>query len=344
MLSSFHVVISVAVTVVTVAVELTEVSCEAELSSSRSLLQSKVDLVPPKAMVFYNLFAENIFQVPRIAKIARGQLALVDPKHYDLSINSIGAITDVSQLALDPLLAQRTRFVHYMEGQETLTLHDVWSYCRRHDVLPSQVVVYVHSKGSYHPHEFQDQWRDYVTAGALSQECRLMPEYCNMCSSRMSPVPYPHSPGNMWAARCGYISELMDPKDFETATNNFQKEVGPVDLQCPTIDGCQGLGRVSTEHWVQSHPQLQPCDLDEQRTYTWGLPHAKNLPAVVNFVHHPKILKPAPRFDGDAFQVDSARCGQCGRNMLRRLLEYSFFYKKHPKSSWWGWKFFGHRN
>ena len=73
-----------------------------------------------------------------IAKIARGQLALVDPKHYDLSINSIGAITDVSQLALDPFLAQRTRFVHYKEGQETLTLHDVWSYCRRHDVLPSQ--------------------------------------------------------------------------------------------------------------------------------------------------------------------------------------------------------------
>ena len=75
-----------------------------------------------------------------------------------------------------------------------------------------QVVVDVHSKGSYHPHEFQDQWRDYVTAGALSQECRLMPEHCNMCSSRMSPVPYPHTPGNMWAARCGYISELMDPK------------------------------------------------------------------------------------------------------------------------------------
>jgi hypothetical protein len=25
-------------------------------------------------------------------------------------------------------------------------------------------------------------------------------------------------------------------QDFETATNNFQKEVGPVDLQCPTID------------------------------------------------------------------------------------------------------------
>ena len=81
--------------------------------------------------------------------------------------------------------------------------------------VEKQVVVYVHSKGSYHPHEFQDQWRDYVTAGALSQECRLMPEHCNMCSSRMSPVPYPHSPGNMWAARCGYISELMDPQAGE---------------------------------------------------------------------------------------------------------------------------------
>jgi hypothetical protein len=86
-----------------------------------------------------------------------------------------------------------------------------WHFCV-FDFPVFQVVVYVHSKGSYHPHEFQDQWRDYVTAGALSQECRLMPEYCNMCSSRMSPVPYPHSPGNMWAARCGYISELMDPK------------------------------------------------------------------------------------------------------------------------------------
>ena len=90
-------------------------------------MQSKVDLVPPKAMVFYNLFTENLSQVPRVAKIAEGQLALVDPKRYDLSINSIGAITDVSQLALDPLLAQRTRFVHYMEGQETLTLHDLHS-------------------------------------------------------------------------------------------------------------------------------------------------------------------------------------------------------------------------
>eukprot|EP00435_Cladocopium_sp_Y103_P037149 s2028_g9.t2 len=191
MLSAFHVVPLISYVAFAA---LSEVSCDvSEPSSSRNLLQSKVDVVPSpgKTMVFYNLFAENMAQVPRVAKIARGQLALVDPKHYDLSINSIGAITDVSQLALDPLLAQRTRFAHYVEGQETLTLHDVWSYCRRHDVLPSQVVVYVHSKGSYHPHEFQDQWRDYVTAGALSQEW------------------------NMWAARCGYISELLDPKAGE---------------------------------------------------------------------------------------------------------------------------------
>ena len=28
----------------------------------------------------------------------------------------------------------------------------------------------------------------------------------NVCSSRMTPVPHPHTPGNMWAARCGRLA------------------------------------------------------------------------------------------------------------------------------------------
>lgn len=31
----------------------------------------------------------------------------------------------------------------------------------------------------------------------------------NVCSSRMTPVPHPHTPGNMWAARCG-LSDRAD--------------------------------------------------------------------------------------------------------------------------------------
>ena len=56
-------------------------------------------------------------------------------------------------------------------------------------------------------------------------------------------------------------------QDFEDASNRLRRKLGVAfDGACPDIQGCQGLGRVSSEHWVQSHPDLQPCDLDEQRT------------------------------------------------------------------------------
>jgi len=55
----------------------------------------------------------------------------------------------------------------------------------------------------------------YVTTGAVSQECLRMPNYCNRCSTRMSPLPYLQTPGNKWAARCGHVAQLKDPQNFD---------------------------------------------------------------------------------------------------------------------------------
>lgn len=39
-----------------------------------------------------------------------------------------------------------------------------------------------------------------------------------ICSSRMSPLPHPHTSGNMWLAKCDYISQLIDPKALSEGT------------------------------------------------------------------------------------------------------------------------------
>ena len=74
-------------------------------------------------------------------------------------------------------------------------------------------------------------WRkEYFTVAALSEDCRNMPSSCNVCSMRMSPIPHPHTPGNMWAARCSYVSNLIDPNLYicfaVRCSNTMLKESG----------------------------------------------------------------------------------------------------------------------
>ena len=143
-----------------------------------------------------------------------------------------------------------------------MTLHDLWRFCRNHDVSPCKVVVYTHSKGSFHSKiHGQDEMREYLSVRSLSEKCCKMPLKCNVCSTRMSPIPHPHTPGNMWAARCGYVSKLIDPKLFPDHMRKFyagKQSRG----QCKFQHGwCVGKGRWSAEHWI-SHPEVQP-DLDD---------------------------------------------------------------------------------
>ena len=72
-----------------------------------------------------------------MAKLARDQLSRIDPAHHELKINMIGAIKEISTLGLDSAVAEQTTIRHYKEGDENLTLHDLWSYCQ--DAPPSQV-------------------------------------------------------------------------------------------------------------------------------------------------------------------------------------------------------------
>lgn len=286
-----------------------------------------------KAVVFYNLFAKDA-DVPRVVKLARDQLSKIDPAHHELRINMIGAIKEISTLGLDSTVAQQATRRHYQEGNEDLTLHDLWSYCQ--DAPPSKVVIYIHSKGSFHDKAPNNHLRRYATAGALSEECRTMPDQCNTCSSRMSPIPYPQSSGNMWAARCGYVAKLMDPK----------KLVSAMETTPGTRRGyawCVGRKRYTNEYWLYSHPEASPCDLDADENYVWG--YRDNLLALTK-AKFKKDLKPAPRFELSRFTskyvaLPSARtCQGVGETEHERLVEYKSLYGNDPPEKWWGWSFF----
>ena len=161
-----------------------------------------------KILVFYNLFVAGTEDEERVQDIVNEQLAVLDPQlHYiNASITSLGH-------PLPSIPDQMTR-EHIVEGgDEGETLHALWNYCRSNNNHDTKV-IYLHSKGSFHPSEQNDKLRRFLTEGALSGECAHLPDTCNVCSSRMSPLPHPHTPGNMWLARCDYVAKLVRSKDI----------------------------------------------------------------------------------------------------------------------------------
>ena len=208
-----------------------------------------------------------------------------------------------------------------------MTLARLWSFCK--DADPSQVVAYVHSKGSYTDSEENARLRRYLTAGVFSEGCQKLPPQCDVCSSRMSPIPHPHYGGNMWTARCGYVARLKDPQQFpaamESVRTHFWAGQG-------VADWCIGTGRFAFEHWALSHPSVRPCDVDASTgpaKYTWGYDH---IPAE----SFPQRVQPAPRYDFGSY----VKPGGCGGTRRQRLAEYESLYNQTPPTDWWGWTWY----
>ena len=217
---------------------------------------------------------------------------------------------------------------HFNKGDEVLTLHALWEFCKANP-YPDQKVAYLHSKGSFHDHPENARLRQFVTRGALSEECTNLPDQCNICSSRMSPHPHPHSTGNMWLARCDYVAKLMDPAvDFEKHPSY------PVNFKGDWA--CRGQGRFFAEHWPYSHPTVKPCDLYKYEDFIWG---HKYVPDPYTFELDLQI---APkRFPGGLQRGVYTRIGHCPiANIGDRIWNYEALYRERPDESWWGWEFY----
>jgi len=183
-------------------------------------------------------------------------------------------------------------------------------------------VVYLHSKGSYHDIRQNAKLRLFLTKGALSRKCSNLPKKCNVCSSRMSPLPHPHTSGNMWLARCDYVAKLLDPNAL--AEGKLPKEFS-------NNNACKGQGRYFFEHWIHSHPSVMPCDLYPSKLFTWNYDHIPD----VNFR---MVLQMAPRFDLNVYWKDTV-CLSNGTTVGHRKWDYEKLYNITTlDDSWWGWK------
>lgn len=152
---------------------------------------------------------------------------------------------------------------HDDEGDESQTLGLLCQHCVEN---PSDTVVYLHSKGSFHAKEENNRLRRFSTRGALSEECAHVPDQCNICSSRFSPLPYPHTSGNMWVAKCVYVRKLINPNEFQQKMDDIYKNGDSIKGIAPEVvekihPSSFGLDRFAAEHWINSHPSSVPCDL-----------------------------------------------------------------------------------
>jgi hypothetical protein len=191
---------------------------------------------PGRIPIFYNLFVNTETDAPRVKALVEEQLSLIPPNaNHPIYYNSIGFLMDIPNATL---------LQHHEKGSESVTLFAMWNYCKEHH---NDNVIYMHSKGSFTSGAENDRLRRFLTRGVLSDECRNMPSTCNICSSRFSPLPHPHTSGNMFVARCDYIRKLVDP-------TRIRNKMSFIDRYPAERPWCKGRERFSLEHWSYSHP------------------------------------------------------------------------------------------
>lgn len=297
------------------------------LPLTKKVEQSIVKLQTQRVQIFYNLFTGSIEDRERVTKIVEEQFALVDPALHDptVRISSMGHEIQLSDAVLGN--ASFTIDQHHQEGDEVLTLYELWTYCQSHT---SSKVVYLHSKGSFHPSDRNDKLRKYLTFGALSAECANLPDTCNVCSSRMSPLPHPHTAGNMWLAKCDYITRLISPLAAK------ERSLPP---HFNSDSPCDGWGRYFSEHWVHSHPLVKPCDLYPEKDHVWNYDGVPSIP-------FKKELQIAPRFEYQDYVLrDTCKEQSHDENgtfspkifLAKRLEDYEAMYNISAlPEDWWG--------
>jgi hypothetical protein len=288
-------------------VELSLPSLSGLSSSSVSTLASTLARPATPWSVFYNVYLP-LRNATHALTIVEEQLEQMSSS-YGATRPGFAPVTVHVNTIGDPIGAEMVRqycaahtnlhcvhMQHYADGNfEDVTLSRVHQFCRNAEMddTPSHdpVVVYLHSKGTYHPSEMNDRWRHFMTSAAMGEECLefqglpdrdtpgIAPPHlsstdnpqCNVCGFMFYPIWTPFFPGNVWTAKCSYIRKLMPPQVFKKQSDSTaDKAVAlmregrfTMNLLSPYLEegGYLGRERFADEHWVGSHPSLVPCDL-----------------------------------------------------------------------------------
>jgi hypothetical protein len=145
---------------------------------------------------------------------------------------------------------------HRTSGFESITLDHMHQYCRDHQ---SERVLYLHSKGSYHPSVLNDNWRRVLTMASTAKECIEPPDdKCNVCGALFYTQFTTFIPGNMFTATCAYVSNLLAPlvefplkhKEAIGAALLLRTRRQVMTNLMSDRSDLFGLERYNAEHWI----------------------------------------------------------------------------------------------
>ena len=258
---------------------------------------------------------------------------------------------------------------YHVVGQEDVTLQALYEYCH---AFPSQSVIYLHTKGSFHSAgpkvATQDIWRQRLTEAATHRQCLeavALQGRCETCSLLLQPLPGIHYPGNMWTAACSHIIRLLPPQTFDKRMDQVvgdfvrfrEASHGRLNTtffaQMPHM---MGRTRFAAEHWLGSHPALRtPCDVSAHVT-----------PNMSQWLHTPSSIATgalssanfslglSPTFPIHDAHWDYFRYGKRGHVVLEtpalrlrdyfllpgQLFKFVHLYQQVPPDDSWIWRWF----
>ena len=222
-----------------------------------TLLKAKKDTV-----AFYHVYADG----EDYDKIVRNQvdtikggglLEKLDSVYYATTGNA-GKTYDISK---------DEKYVHIAhfgdKASELQTLNLLHQFCHAN---PSSKVLYLSDKGS----ELYN-YANYKMCSLLN--CYVLNPHCiealndhDTCGWRLTPIPYPHYPGNFWWARCDYVNKLIDPM---APLNNQTFIAAAKDL-----NECVGIEKhLFAEAWIGTGVTFRPADCMSasiDRSYLFG--------------------------------------------------------------------------
>jgi hypothetical protein len=226
---------------------------------------------------------------------------------------------------------------HTENGDEIGTLQELHEYCKNN---PQDAVIYIHNKGSFHPNEENTLMRRVLTKAVFLDACTGLKRddnSCNVCSARFSPIPHWHSPGNMWVAQCDYIRNLIAPKLFPTHVDKAVEEAKRRWEWKVSHPSSLGQGRFASEHWVHTHPNVNPCELYSSDHWVWGYTCTLRLDVNGKFER-----ARAPRFPISTYYRPYKQFKQLPMwiSLLYRLFELRMLYNETPTADSWVWDFY----
>ena len=225
-----------------------------------------------KLVGFYNVFKreEDFFE-----RIIKEQVQFLEDSGLSAASQTINVVYFGPKLHSFSVPTNSSNFVistkSSSHGDERVTLQLLFDHCTKNRY---DRVFYIHSKGTYHPSDENDLLRRNLMKAVVACWRLNGVAGSDVCGLRASPLPHPHYSGNMWLARCDYISKLHAPLTFEQAMDLATQERRP---RChPAF---VGSSRFSQEHWVLSHPSVIVSDVlpmsRQVPVFAWGY---ENLP------------------------------------------------------------------